>query len=170
MPAFRGFVLGLDRALGAVESALLAALVLVSTAVTFTQVFSRYVLENPVIWSEEVARYLFVWIVLIGAAAAVRMNAHYGLDILRRHFPGTRTALGLATSLVVVIFLGVLFTTGLAETRQAVMQQSPSLPIRMHWPYLAIPVGAGLALWHMLAHWVRAGIAGHPLDNLNKPA
>ena len=135
------------------------------TSVTFAQVFTRYVLSAPLIWSEEVARYLFVWIVLIGAAAAVRLNGHYGLDMLRRHLPPVmRPVLGVATMSIVTVFLVGLLVTGILETHQARLQQSPALPMRMHWPYLAIPVGAAFALWHMLAHWMRSGVAAHPLD------
>jgi TRAP-type C4-dicarboxylate transport system permease small subunit len=140
------------------------------TAVTFAQVFTRYVTENPLIWTEEVARYLFVWITLIGAAAAVRMHAHYGLDILRFYAPPLRPVLGALTMLVVAAFLGLLLYTGIAETRQAALQISPALQVRMHWAYLALPVGAALALWHVLSHWVRAGIAAHPLDKWEEQA
>jgi hypothetical protein len=34
----------------------------------------------------------------------------------------------------------------------------------MHWAYLCIPIGAALALWHLLAQWVACGVAAHPLD------
>jgi TRAP-type C4-dicarboxylate transport system permease small subunit len=163
----RRLILAFDRLLGWLESGLLAAMVAAITAVTFAQVFTRYVTENPIIWSEEVARYLFVWITLIGAAAGVRLHAHFGLDILRRHLPRLRTVLGALTMLVVAAFLGLLLYTGIAETRQAALQISPALQVRMHWAYLALPVGAGLALWHVLAHWARDGLAAHPLD---KPA
>lgn len=149
---------------------LLAAMVAAITAVTFAQVFTRYVTENPLIWTEEVARYLFVWITLIGAAAAVRVHAHFGLDILRRYAPPLRTALGAVTMLIVAGFLVLLLYTGIAETRQAALQMSPALQVRMHWAYLALPVGAALALWHVLAHWVRAGIAAHPLDRMDEGA
>jgi TRAP-type C4-dicarboxylate transport system permease small subunit len=124
----------------------------------------RYVMSDPIIWSEEVARYLFVWITLIGAAAGVRLHAHFGLDILRRYAPPLRQALGAATMLVVAGFLVLLLYTGIVETRQAALQLSPALQVRMHWAYLAVPVGAGLALWHVVAHWVRSGIGAHPLD------
>jgi TRAP-type C4-dicarboxylate transport system permease small subunit len=157
-------VLGFDRLLGRLEAACLAAMVAAITGVAFAQVVSRYAMGDPIIWSEEVARYLFVWITLVGAAAAVRTHAHFGLDILRRYFPGMRTALGAVTMLVVAAFLGLLFYTGIAETRQAALQISPALQVRMHWAYLALPVGAGLALWHVLAHWMRTGIGAHPLD------
>lgn len=147
---------------------LLAALVAAITAVTFAQVFTRYVTVNPLIWTEEVARYLFVWITLIGAAAGVRVHAHFGLDILRRYAPPLRTALGAVTMLIVAGFLVLLLYTGIAETRQAALQISPALQVRMHWAYLALPVGAGLALWHVLAHWVRDGIGAHPLDKVEE--
>ena len=157
-------MLGFDRLLGRLESALLAAMVATITAVTFAQVFTRYVTADPLIWTEEVARYLFVWITLVGAAAGVRAHAHFGLDILRRYAPPLRTALGALTMLIVAGFLVLLLYTGIAETRQAALQMSPALQVRMHWAYLALPVGAGLALWHVLAHWVRSGLAAHPLD------
>ena len=151
----RRFILGLDRLLGRLEAALLAAMVAAITAVTFAQVFTRYVTESPFIWTEEVARYLFVWITLIGAAAAVRANGHFGLDILRRYAPPLRTPLGVATMLVVAAFLALLLWTGIGETRQAATQISPALQVGMQWAYLALPVGAALALWHVIAHWVR---------------
>jgi C4-dicarboxylate transporter DctQ subunit len=115
-----------------------------------------------------VARYLFVWITLIGGAAAVRTNGHFGLDILRRFAPPLRTPLGAVTMLVVFAFFALLFYTGILETRQAATQMSPALQVTMHWAFLAIPIGAALALWHVLAHWARAGIAAHPLDRLEK--
>ncbi|MGH8740664.1 MAG: TRAP transporter small permease [Burkholderiales bacterium] len=167
MSSVRRLILAFDQLLGWLESGLLAAMVAAITAVTFAQVFTRYVTENPIIWSEEVARYLFVWITLIGAAAGVRLHGHFGLDILRRYLPPLRTVLGALTMLVVAAFLGLLLYTGIAETRQAALQISPALQVRMHWAYLALPVGAALALWHVLAHWARDGLAAHPLD---KPA
>ena len=136
----------------------------VITAVTFLQVFTRYVTEEPLIWTEEVARYLFVWITLIGGATAVRSNGHFGLDILRRMFPALRVPLGAISMLVVLAFFALLFYTGISETEQAATQMSPALQVTMKWAFLAIPIGAALALWHVIAHWARSGIAAHPLD------
>jgi TRAP-type C4-dicarboxylate transport system permease small subunit len=162
--AVRRFILGFDRLLGRLEAMLLAAMVAAITVITFLQVFTRYVTEDPLIWTEEVARYLFVWITLVGGAAAVRTNGHFGLDILRRYAPPLRKPLGALTMLVVFAFLALLFYTGILETRQAATQMSPALQVTMHWAFLAIPLGAAFALWHVLAHWARGGIAAHPLD------
>ena len=162
----RRFILGFDRLLGRVEAVMLAAMVAAITAVTFAQVFTRYVTADPFIWTEEVARYLFVWITMIGAAAAVRTHGHFGLDVLRHYAPPLRPILGFSTMFVVAAFLALLVYTGIAETRQAALQMSPALQVRMHWAYLALPVGAVLALCHVIAHWARAGIGAHPLDKL----
>ncbi len=143
-------------------------MVAVITAVTFAQVFTRYVMGDPLIWTEEVARYLFVWITLVGGAAAVRGHRHFGLDILRRLFPAMRVPLGAATMGVVAAFLALLLYTGILETLTASRQTSPALQVGMHWAYLAIPVGAALALWHVAAHWARSGMAAHPLDELKE--
>src|SRR4051812_42947652 len=105
MKAIRNFIIAADRVLGILEEILLASLVAAITSVTFLQVFTRYVTEDPFIWTEELARYLFVWIALIGGAAAVRTNGHFGLDVLRRHIPAVRVALGLVTMVIVAIFL-----------------------------------------------------------------
>jgi TRAP-type C4-dicarboxylate transport system permease small subunit len=160
----RRLILGFDRLLGRIEAVVLAAMVAAITVVTFLQVFTRYVTSDPLIWTEELARYLFVWITLIGGAAAVRSRGHFGLDILRRFAPPLRTPLGAVATLVVFTFLGLLFYTGILEMGQAATQISFALGVRLHWAYLAIPIGAGLALWHVVAHWAEAGISAHPLD------
>ena len=159
-------ILWLDRAIGRAEAILLAALVCAITVVTFAQVFSRYVLSDPIIWSEEVARYLFVWITMIGAAAAVRSRGHFGLDILRRWAASDalRSFLGLLTSVFVAAFLLVLLIAGINEMHQASGQFSSALPITLMLPYLALPVGPGAALFHLLAYWLTAGLGAHPLD------
>ena len=170
MSGLRSFILRLDRWIGRLEAVFLAVTVTAITAVTFAQVFTRYVTEDPLIWTEEVARYLFVWITLVGAAAAVRQNGHFGLDILRRWFPPLKKPLGLLTTATIAAFFALLLWTGIGETRQAAMQISPALQVGMQWAYLALPVGAALALYHVIAHWARSGIETHPLDGAKDEA
>jgi len=162
--AVRRFVLGFDRILGRLEAVALAIMVAAITGVTFLQVFTRYITGNPLIWTEELARYLFVWIALIGGGAAVRTRSHFGLDILRRVAPPLRKPLGTISTVIVFVFLCLLMYTGILETRQASSQFTHTLGVNMHWAYLAIPVGASLAIWHVIAHWAESGITVHPLD------
>jgi TRAP-type C4-dicarboxylate transport system permease small subunit len=152
MTSLRAFALGLDRLVGRIEAGVIVVLVCCLTAVTFAQVVTRYGLGNPLIWSEEVARYLFVWVSMIGAALAIREGSHFGLDLLIRRMPAIRPILAPLVTIVVIVFLAIVLKTGIDETRLASMQFAMTFPMRMNWAYLALPVGSGLMLFHLAVH------------------
>jgi TRAP-type transport system small permease protein len=158
----------LDYWIARIETAVIVLLVTLLTAVTFAQVVTRYVLGDSLIWSEEAARYLFVWVSMIGAALALREGGHFGLDILIRPMPRLKPLLGPLVTLVVVVFLVILLKTGIDETRLASMQFAMTFQMRMQWAYLALPVGAGLMLFHIAVHVIRAPTV-HILD-VREPA
>jgi TRAP-type C4-dicarboxylate transport system permease small subunit len=158
----------LDHWVARIEAVIIVLLVTMLTAVTFAQVITRYVLRDPLIWSEEAARYLFVWLSMIGAALAIRQGGHFGLDLLIRPMPGLKPILGPLVTLVMTVFLLVLLKTGIDETRLASMQFAMTFPMRMQWAYLALPVGAGLMLFHIAVHAIRTP-AGHVLDVREPP-
>jgi TRAP-type C4-dicarboxylate transport system permease small subunit len=161
----RELVLGFDRTVAHTEAGAIALLVILLTGVTFAQVVSRYVFNDPLIWSEEAARYLFVWVSMLGAALGIREGAHYGLDAVRTRLPRRVQMLtGTVAAVIVATFLIVLLMTGIDETELASMQYSATLPMRMQWAYLALPVGAALMLLHLMAHLMRFGVFMHPLD------
>jgi len=146
----------LDGWLAALEALVLGLLVAAMTGVTLAQVVARYAFNEPLIWSEEAARYLFVWVSLIGAALATREGAHYALDALLERLPPLPRAAARGAAVVIGAgFLLILLSTGLDETAQAALQDSATLPIGMALPYAAIPVGAALMLFHLLAGLLR---------------
>jgi TRAP-type C4-dicarboxylate transport system permease small subunit len=150
-------VIALDRALAQAETVLLGVLVLAMTGATLGQVVARYVFGAPLIWSEEAARYLFVWVSMIGAALAAREGAHYALTALVERLPAPAARLaGLGALAIAVGFLLVLLVTGVNETRQAHLQDAATLPFRMSLPYAAIPTGAALMLLHILLNAAQA--------------
>jgi TRAP-type C4-dicarboxylate transport system permease small subunit len=158
----------LDHWIAFVETIAVVLLVTLLTAVTFAQVITRYVLDNPLIWSEEAARYLFVWVSMIGAALAIRQGGHFGLDLLIRPMPMLKPVLAPVVTAVVVVFLVILLKTGIDETRLAAAQYAMTFPMRMEWAYLALPIGAGLMLFHIAVHVIRAPL-GHLLDVRERP-
>jgi TRAP-type C4-dicarboxylate transport system permease small subunit len=163
MADLRGCIGRADRAVGRAEAWFLGTLVAAMTITTLLQVVFRYVLNDPLVWSEELARYLFVWIALVGAGAAVRTGGHFGLDLFYRKLPAAaRTRVAALVSAVVAMFAATLLVQGIRETVQASVQFAPSLQIRMHWAYAAIPLGATLMLWHLAARWVTSGFGAHP--------
>jgi TRAP-type C4-dicarboxylate transport system permease small subunit len=163
MTSLRAFALSLDRLVARIEAGVIVLLVFCLTAVTFAQVVTRYGLGDPLIWSEELARYLFVWVSMIGAALAIRQGGHFGLDLLIRRMPAFRPILAPVVTTAVIVFLAVVLKTGIDETRLASMQIAMTFPMRMQWAYLALPVGAGLMLFHLAVHLVRSPTT-HILD------
>jgi TRAP-type C4-dicarboxylate transport system permease small subunit len=168
MSALRALALGLDRWVARAEAAVVVILVTMLTAVTFAQVCARYVLGDPLIWSEEAARYLFVWVSMVGAALALREGGHFGLDLLIRRAPALKPVLGPLVTLVMALFLLILLKTGIDETSLASRQLAMTFPMHMQWAYLALPTGAGLMLFHLAMQVVRSP-SMHILDIRREP-
>jgi TRAP-type C4-dicarboxylate transport system permease small subunit len=158
--ALHARLLALDAAIGRLETLALGLLVALLTVLTFAQVGFRYGLNRPLFWSDEAARYLFVWASLIGAAAGVRLKAHYAMDalVMRLPRPLRRGAAALAWA-IVVGFVALLLVYGWRDTMNADRQDAVSLPIRMSAAYAALPLGAGLMLFHLLVRALTAGRA-----------
>src|SRR5215217_5315414 len=76
-------------ALNRLAELLLASLVALTIAVTFLQVLFRYVLGSSLTWSEELSRYVFVWIIFIGVSVATRRGEHILVDVFHRLIRGT---------------------------------------------------------------------------------
>ncbi|MEW5864850.1 MAG: TRAP transporter small permease [Pseudomonadota bacterium] len=73
----------------------------VLAGIVFYQVFTRYIIEDPAGWTEEIARYFLVAVVFVGAAMSVRRNNHIQVDFLYRLMP---RAMGRALSTAVDVF------------------------------------------------------------------
>ena len=65
-----------------IEEILLAVLLLIMSIVTFTQVITRYVFFYSLPWSEELTRYLMIWLTFLGGALAIEKGSHIGVDLL----------------------------------------------------------------------------------------
>lgn len=134
-----------DRIELAVEVA--AILLLLATAfVALLQVFCRYVLGDALAWPEEAAKYLFVWFVFLGAAMVTRRGQHITIDLLRRSLPPAllrwHAAFTRGVSAAASAFLLVF---GWQLTVRATFV-SPALEWPHTYLYLAVPVGAAIAL------------------------
>src|ERR1700674_1106407 len=156
MMRLRAIASRLDYWVARTETGVIILLVTLLTAVTFAQVVTRYVLGDSLIWSEEAARYLFVWVSMIGAALALREGGHFGLDLLIRRVPALKPVLGPMVAIVTALFLLILLKTGIDETNLASRQFAMTFPMRMQWAYLALPTGAGLMLFHLAIHFIRS--------------
>lgn len=133
----------LRRCTELVMMVLMAFLVVVVVA----SVIFRYVLLSPLSWSEEVSRYVMIWLGFLGASLAVHQGLHVGVEFVLNRVPprlavwlwGLARA-GVAAFLLIVMIYGFHLVANLWD------QSSPVMEIRMTWPYLAIPVGSLLML------------------------
>ena len=81
------------RVLDALLKNVLIFLMLALVVSVSWQVISRYVFSSPSSWTEEVARFILIWVSMLGAAYAFRTRAHLGLDLLPKKLMGRSVAL-----------------------------------------------------------------------------
>jgi TRAP-type C4-dicarboxylate transport system permease small subunit len=117
---------------------LMAGMVVIISA----QVWYRFILNDPLSWSEEAGRYLFVWISFMGAAAGVRYQVHLGIDLMDKLLPpGAYRVVVVLVNLIIQIFLLMIIYWGFKILGIIQFQESPSMHISMRYPYMAVPVG-----------------------------
>jgi TRAP-type C4-dicarboxylate transport system permease small subunit len=145
-----------DEALAKGEAIILIGFVFVMTVVVSLQVIFRYVLTQPLYWSEELARYLFVWLSILGATLALQKRGHFGLEIFFQKLPQQMRRwvefliLFLVGTLVVVIL-----ASGIELVEKTASQESPAIGIPMSWAYACLPVGAALMTFHLLVIFLK---------------
>lgn len=129
------------------EEVFLVVSLFVMVLLMFTQSVSRYAFGNSFIWGSELAQYLHVWQIWIGASLAVRMQSHIRVDVFINLFPKTvkkyLDLIGTIAWFIFALFLAYEGTKYVMDM-QASGQTSPSLKIGMWIPYLAIPIGGTL--------------------------
>lgn len=141
----------LDRLVGRAEMTVAGSIVAVICLVVFLQVLCRYVLHSPLAWTEELARYLQVWLTAIGAAIGMRLGTHFHLDIIHLAIPkGLLRYYKVLVLLTTLLFIVMLAYYGEAMLSVVQRQQSPAMNVSMFYPYLAIPVGACLMGFHVI--------------------
>lgn len=123
--------------------AILFVLVLALLVLIALQVFTRYIMHAALPWTEEVARMVLVWTVMLGAAIAMERKEHYAITMLSAHFRGgMRLWVLVITNLLGAVFLVALAYHG-AEYMSANMKTTyVSTQMSRGWVYLALPVGA----------------------------
>ncbi|MFZ0727725.1 MAG: TRAP transporter small permease [Desulfobacterales bacterium] len=116
------------------------------SGIVAVQVFSRYVLNNSLFWSEELARFLLVWLTFLGASAAYCRQAHPGVDFLyARVAPALQRIFAIVTHLASLALFTVMIVYGCRFAWFVRLQISPALQIPK-WIILAIVPISGLIL------------------------
>lgn len=143
----RALAVGADRALTLFETTFIGAGLAFCAVLLFVNVVLRYVFFASLGWAEELAIYIVVWIVFVGAAMAVRTRGHIAVDLLPLALsPENRRRLQFVALALMLVFLAVFFyySTQHVLRVRALGQMMPALRAPMWLAYLAMPVGTAL--------------------------
>lgn len=140
-----------------VDNVLAFAIICISSLLVICviwQVVSRYILGMPSVVTDEIARFMFMWVGLMGAAYATSQKRHLAIDLLPQKLVGVpkkvlETVILLITMLFVCLIMiyggGILVLDTLSQN-----QVSPALGIQMGWVYAVIPVSGCAILFYII--------------------
>jgi TRAP-type C4-dicarboxylate transport system permease small subunit len=146
----RGYVEALSERLNRIAEWALAALVIVTVASVTAQVIFRYGVQSSLTWSEEVARYSFIWAIFLGTSVAARRGQHIVVDALVLALPaGLQRWLRAGSLAICGAFFALFAYVSVLLVQNAFTQRSSSLEIPIAWVYASAVVGAALTVLHL---------------------
>lgn len=129
------------------------ASLIITSILVFIQVVLRYAFNISLVWSEEIARYLIIWFILIGSSIAVREKAHASVDAVVEFLPLLpKRIFSILANLTGIVFCFVLIWSGWTTVTTVIEfgNVTPAIGLPMAIPYLSLPVGGGLMLIRFL--------------------
>lgn len=121
---------------------LCGAFTVIMVLLVFLQVIFRYVFFYPFSWSEEFSTYIFIWIVLLGAAVGIRKQEHLGISILE-YFPRTvAMVIELVTNVIIIVFFGVVLFGSWEVAMVNMVRRASSVDVSMGYIRMALPLMA----------------------------
>ncbi|MGM0873849.1 MAG: TRAP transporter small permease [Bacillota bacterium] len=138
-----------DTFLGKALEIIITACLSITVILTFVQVIFRYVLRQPITWSQEVLMIGFVYSVLFGAALAIKQNGHLQVDLLENGPKWLQVIVRIVEFIIVgfMIFILIYFGWNLVEDNLQTGQILGVLPIKKAYVYMALPISGVFMLY-----------------------
>jgi len=157
-PRRRSRAASLESALGMLVEIPAALLVVAEIVILFAGVVARYGLHSPLIWSDELASILFLWLAMLGAAVAFRRSEHMRMTaIVASAGPAMRAYLDMVATCAALAFLLLIAWPSYEYAYEESFITTPALQIANSWRAAALPVGIGLMALFALLRLARAG-------------
>ncbi|WP_312280881.1 TRAP transporter small permease [Oscillibacter sp.] len=132
------------------EEVLLAILLSVMTLMIFMQIVFR-VFGWPLSWTEELGRYMFIWMIYLGAASAIRKRKHISVELLDLFFKDNgKFVLNIISNVIFMIFAAILTYYSIPVVQRVAAQLSPAVRLSMAIPYSSVLVGSALMLIRLI--------------------
>jgi len=114
-------------------------------------VLVRYVIPLPLTFTEELARYLMIWMALLAVSSAIVYREHIGVELIFKRFPeGMRRWVAVGFDLIAFAFFFVLFWYGIEFAERGFKRVTMIYAIPKGYPFLGVPLAAGLASIQLL--------------------
>jgi len=145
LPAPAAWIAKTEQTLGTAVALVAAAILLFEVGLLFVGVIARYFLHRPLIWADELASTLFVWLSVLGAVLAMRRNAHMRLTtFIGRASPVLRQRIETTVLLVIAAFVLLIAWPAIEYAMDEAIVRTPGLDISNSWRASAVAVGAML--------------------------
>jgi len=146
----------LEQAVGRALEALCAGMVVVESLILLAGVIFRYALHRPLVWSDELASTLFLWLGMLGAALAIRRSENLRMNtIVNRLPPAVRAWAEPFTLALTLAFVLVLLPPALEHVQMELIVITPTLEISSSWRAAAMPAGLALMAFFAVARMAR---------------
>ncbi len=145
-------MISIKKFIDKILSWILIVLMAIITINVLWQVFSRFILQNPSSFTEELARYMLIWIGLLGAAYVAGQKSHLAIDLLTTRLKGKSKSI-LEIFIQICIFLFAFFTMVIGGIRLVYItlelnQISAALQMGLGYVYMAIPISGALMMFY----------------------
>lgn len=157
-PPRRSIATSLEACLGMLVEIPAAVLVVAEIVILFAGVIWRYVLREPLIWSDELASILFLWLAMLGAAVAFRRAEHMRMTALvARASPAMRAYLDVVATCAALAFLLLTVWPSYKYAYEESFITTPALQIPNIWRAIALPIGTCLMALFALLRLAQTG-------------
>ena len=144
---FRAFTATISEIIDKIIMWICAILLILMTLDLLMGVFCRYVLLNPFIWTEEVSRYMMIWVAGLAMSSCIKRGEHLTIRFLVDFFPcGVAFVLDLFLRVILFGFLVILTWYGVDLVHSNLKFSSQALDISMAFPVSVVPVSGALML------------------------
>lgn len=130
-----------------IENLILSVLLFTVLILIIAQVYFRFFTESSLTWSEELSRFLAVWLVFLGSTVALRRHLHIQIDNL---YDKLSHKIGMIfhsiRSIIMLAFLAIIFMGSIAMLEIVSIQYSPGLGVQMKLVYIIMPISMGLMI------------------------
>src|ERR1700761_8173 len=156
--AAAGWIARIDNALGIAIEIPTALLLLAEIFVLLGGVVSRYVFHHPIIWSDELASSLFLWLAMLGSVVALRRGEHMRMTaFVGLLSPATRALLDVVAIVAALTFFFLIIAAAYDFAVDEIPVTTPAMEISSAWRATALPVGFALMIVIALLRLIEVG-------------